>query len=60
MKKFLAIVLALVMVASLGVCAFADYPDKAINLIVPYNPGGTTDLTARAIANGMSDLSPST
>ena len=56
MKKFLAIVLALVMVASLGVCAFADYPDKAINLIVPYNPGGTTDLTARAIANGMSDF----
>ena len=56
MKKFLALILALVMVASLGVCAFADYPDKAINLIVPYNPGGTTDLTARAIANGMSDF----
>ena len=35
MKKFLAIVLALVMVASLGVCAFADYPDKAINLHRP-------------------------
>ena len=55
MKKILALVLALVLVASLGVCAFADYPDKAINLIVPYNPGGTTDLTARAIANGMSE-----
>lgn len=54
MKKFLAMILALAMVASFGVCAFADYPDKAINMIVPYNAGGTTDLTARAIANGMS------
>ena len=56
MKTILALVLALVLVASLSVCAFADYPDKAINLIVPYNPGGTTDLTARAIANGMSEV----
>ena len=56
MKKFLAIVLALALVASLGIAAFAaDYPDKAINLIVPYGAGGTTDLTARAIANGMAD-----
>ena len=53
MKKFLALVIALALVASLGVAAFAEYPDKAINLIVPYGAGGTTDLTARAIANGM-------
>ena len=56
MKRILTLVLALVLVASLSVCAFADYPDKAINLIVPYGPGGTTDLTARAIANGMSNF----
>ncbi|CAN5382811.1 tripartite tricarboxylate transporter substrate binding protein [soil metagenome] len=28
----------------------ADYPDKPIRMIVPYPPGGTTDLLARAIA----------
>ena len=28
----------------------ADYPDKPIRMIVPYPPGGTSDLLARAIA----------
>ena len=56
MKKVLAMALALVLVLSLcSVIACAEYPDKAINLIVPYGAGGTTDLTARAIANGMAD-----
>ena len=30
--------------------AFAAYPEKPINLIVAYSPGGGTDLIARAIA----------
>jgi tripartite-type tricarboxylate transporter receptor subunit TctC len=32
--------------------AAQDYPNKPINLIIQYPPGGTTDLTARALANG--------
>ncbi len=33
----------------------ADYPDKAIRLIVPYGPGGATDVTSRTIAPRLSE-----
>ncbi|MER7604747.1 tripartite tricarboxylate transporter substrate binding protein [Nocardioides sp. NPDC127503] len=32
-----------------------SYPDKPIELVVPFDPGGGTDLTARVIAKAMSD-----
>ena len=34
----------------LPTAAAAQYPERAINLIVAYPPGGGTDLIARAIA----------
>ena len=30
--------------------ALAEFPDRAIKIIVPYPPGGTSDLLARAVA----------
>lgn len=33
--------------------AFAEYPDRPINMVVPYPPGGITDLAARALADAM-------
>jgi tripartite-type tricarboxylate transporter receptor subunit TctC len=45
----LAVLIGLVVVIG-GVASAADYPNRPIQLIVPYAAGGATDLWARAIA----------
>ena len=39
-----------------GTAAFAEYPEKPINLIVPYGAGGGTDLSARVLAASMEEI----
>lgn len=55
-SSVLGIAVLLVAAAALSVDAAAQgFPAKAITLIVPFPPGGRTDLTARAVADSMKD-----
>lgn len=49
-KLLLAIGAALVAISGSSIPAKAEYPDKAIHIVVPYTTGGTVDLLARALA----------
>lgn len=46
---------ALVSAAFLSGAALAQYPNKSIKMIVPYPPGGPTDVQARVIAQKLGD-----
>ncbi len=49
-----ALILAITVAAQAGSsCAQADYPTRTVKLIVPYPPGGGTDLLARVLAQQL-------
>ena len=41
--------------AALATSAVAKYPEKPIKIIVPYPPGGTSDILARAVGQKLSE-----
>ena len=49
--KILALLLALLA----GVCQAQTYPQRAVRLIVPFAPGGTTDALGRVFAHGLGE-----
>ena len=54
MKKLFALLLALAMMLGC-VSALAEWPERAIEFIVPANPGGDTDANARALAAALTE-----
>jgi tripartite-type tricarboxylate transporter receptor subunit TctC len=49
-KLLLEIGAAMLATCITSAVAHADYPDQPIHIVVPYTPGGTVDLLARALA----------
>jgi tripartite-type tricarboxylate transporter receptor subunit TctC len=47
--RFFNTILAAAVLATGAAPAFAEYPDHPIEIVVPYTPGGTVDLLARAL-----------
>ena len=53
MKKLSRTLATLALTAAAGLAAAQSWPTKPIRVIVPYPPGGTSDILARALGPGM-------
>lgn len=53
LKRFF--ILLIVALSCAATSALAEYPDKPVKIIVPYPPGGTTDILARVIAQRLGE-----
>ena len=51
MRQFATVLAALVVAGSAP--ALAEYPDRTIQIVVPYTPGGTVDILARAFGQRL-------
>lgn len=52
--KYSELIVAAIAGVSAPVFAQADYPSKPIRFVVPFAPGGSSDIISRAVANQMS------
>ena len=58
MKRTILLLAGVLLCASLGTAANAQYPDRAIKMIVPWAAGGDTDNIFRPAAQQLHGRSP--
>ena len=54
MKKLKIIMLAVLMLLVAGAAYAQDYPNKAVRMVVPFAPGGASDVVGRILSPGLS------
>jgi tripartite-type tricarboxylate transporter receptor subunit TctC len=53
MMYMFRVAIAALLIAASATPSLAEYPDRAIQIIVPYTPGGTVDILARALGTRL-------
>jgi tripartite-type tricarboxylate transporter receptor subunit TctC len=53
MMRIFNVAVAALLISANAAAALAEYPDRAIQIIVPYTPGGTVDILARALGTRL-------
>ena len=55
-KKWLSILMGILALFSFNFCHSQSWPTKQVRVVVPYPPGGATDITARIYASQLQQL----
>ncbi|MFN7002369.1 MAG: tripartite tricarboxylate transporter substrate binding protein [Roseinatronobacter sp.] len=58
MKKTLTALMLGAATVALAAPALAEYPTRPIQMVIPFGPGGATDLSARALVTALTPHSP--